>query len=467
MTIRGFIGDKPFYRRVLVIVLPILVQNIITNFVSLLDNVMVGRVGTEEMSGVAIVNQLIFVFNLFIFGAISGAGIFTAQFHGRNNVDGVRRTFRIKLILVAVITVLAELLFIFYGDELILLFLHEGEENIDLAATFDFARRYLRVILFSLPAFAVMQAYSDTLRSTDKTVLPMAASIVAIFVNTVLNYAFIFGKLGAPRLSVVGAALATVIARYAESLLVILITHLTPRKNPFIVGAYRGFAIGASLMRAVMRRGFPLMLNELLWALGTTMVVQAYSLRGLEAVSAQNISSTVSNLFFCAYFAFGNAISIMIGQLLGAGKLEQARDDDRKLIFTCVITCMAVGGIMAILAPLIPQIYNTLDSVKALASQFLLVSAALMPISGFTNASYFTLRSGGKTFVTFLFDSVFVWVVSIPVAHILSRFTAMPILTLYICVQSLEIIKAVIGFILLRSGIWVNNLVESENDTFV
>lgn len=463
MTIRDFFGDKKFYKRVLVIALPILVQNIITNFVSLLDNVMVGLVGTEEMSGVAIVNQLIFVFNLFIFGAISGAGIFSAQFHGRGNTDGVRQTFRIKLILVAVIAVLAEIVFFFFGDELIMLFLHEGEENIDIAATFEFARSYLRVIMIGLPAFAVMQAYSDTLRSTDKTVLPMAASIAAIFVNTVLNYAFIFGKLGAPKLSVVGAALATIIARYVECAIVVVATHLGKKKYPFARGAYSGFKIEKTLWRSVMRRGFPLMLNELLWALGTTAVVQAYSLRGLEAVSAQNISSTVSNLFFCAYFAFGNAISIMVGQLLGAGELERARDEDRKLISTCVLTCVVVGAVMAVLAPLIPQIYNTLDTVKSLASEFLIVSAVLMPISGFTHASYFTLRSGGKTFVTFLFDSVFVWVVSIPVSHILSRYTAMPILTLYICVQSLEIIKAIIGFILLRSGIWLNNLVGSES----
>ena len=133
------------------------------------------------------------------------------------------------------------------------------------------------------------------------------------------------------------------------------------------------------------------------------------------------------------------------------------------MIFTCIVTCLVVGSIMAFLAPLIPQIYNTLNSVKALAADFLVISALLMPISGFTNASYFTLRSGGKTFITFLFDSVFVWVVSIPVSYFLSRYTDMPILPLFACVQSLEIIKAVIGFILLKSGIWLNNLTVDNN----
>lgn len=463
MILKKYIGDKVFYRRVALITLPILVQNIITNFVSLLDNVMVGRVGTEEMSGVAIVNQLIFVFNLFIFGAISGAGIFTAQFFGKKDDEGVRQTFRVKLILVTAITVLTEIVFFFWGDTLVSYFLHEGHEAIDMEKTFGFAHDYLRVIMIGLPPFALMQAYSDTLRSTDKTVLPMKASILAIFVNLFLNYVLIYGNFGAPRLSVVGAAIATIIARYAECAVVVGSTHLRKKENPFIVGAYRHFHIKGSLMLDITKTGLPLMVNELLWALGTTIVVQAYSTRGLEAVSAQNICSTVSNLFFCAFFAFGNSISIMIGQLLGAGELERARDEDRKMIFTCIVTCLVVGSIMAFLAPLIPQIYNTLDSVKALAADFLVISALLMPISGFTNASYFTLRSGGKTFITFLFDSVFVWVVSIPVSYFLSRYTDMPILPLFACVQSLEIIKAVIGFILLKSGIWLNNLTVGNN----
>ena len=183
MILKKYIGDKVFYRRVALITLPILVQNIITNFVSLLDNVMVGRVGTEEMSGVAIVNQLIFVFSLFIFGAISGAGIFTAQFFGKKDDEGVRQTFRVKLILVTAITVLTEIVFFFWGDTLVSYFLHEGHEAIDMEKTFGFAHDYLRVIMIGLPPFALMQAYSDTLRSTDKTVLPMKASILAIFVN--------------------------------------------------------------------------------------------------------------------------------------------------------------------------------------------------------------------------------------------------------------------------------------------
>jgi Na+-driven multidrug efflux pump len=209
----------------------------------------------------------------------------------------------------------------------------------------------------------------------------------------------------------------------------------------------------------VLALGTPLLLNELLWSGGMTMLNQCYSLRGLEVVSAFNISSTIGNLFFCAFIAMGNAISIMIGQILGAGELERAVDEDRKLIAFSLVLSVAVGIMMALVAPLIPQIYNTTDTVKELAVKLLLVYAAMMPLYSYTNSCYFTLRSGGKTVVTFLFDSAFLWCISVPVAFVLSRFTAMPILPLYIAVYALDLIKCAVGFFLVRSRKWVNNLV--------
>lgn len=192
-----------------------------------------------------------------------------------------------------------------------------------------------------------------------------------------------------------------------------------------------------------------------------TTLNQCYSVRGLEVVSAINISSTVSNLFFCAFFATGTTISILIGQRLGAGELELAVEEDRKLLAFAVALSAAVGLLMAAFAPLIPDFYNTTDQVKSLATSFLSVTAALMPLNAFTNGSYFTLRSGGKTMITFLFDSAFVWVVCVPVAMILVHLTGLPILPIFVIVQSLEWIKVVIGAIFLKRRAWVNNLVET------
>ena len=181
MFLKKLIGNKAFYKRVLTVTLPILLQNVITNFVNLLDNIMVGRVGTEQMSGVAIVNQIIMIFNLCIFGAISGAGIFTAQYHGKGDTNGVRYTFRQKIILVLVISIFAELVFIKWGSNFVKLFLHEGGEGISLADTLKYAMDYFRVMLVGLPVFAITQAYSDTLKSTGDTVTPMKSSVVAVW----------------------------------------------------------------------------------------------------------------------------------------------------------------------------------------------------------------------------------------------------------------------------------------------
>ncbi len=456
---RKLIGSKEFYKKVLIITLPILIQQVITNFVSLVDNFMVGRLGTEQMSGVAGVNQLLFVFNICVFGGISGAGIFTAQYFGKGDHKGVRDTFRAKLIIVAVIAAVCLGAFYFFDDELISLFLHQGEDNLDLAATLGFGKQYMLIMLLQVPLFAITQAYAGTLRETGNTVLPMSAGIAAVLTNAVLDYLLIFGKLGLPGLGVEGAAYATVIARFVEASVIVAVTHINRNKYKYVKGLYRSVKIPFALVKDIARKGFPLMLNEILWAVGTTALAWCYSQRGLEVFAAQNISSTVSNLFFCVFFALGSAISIIVGQLLGAGELERAKDEDRKLIFLAVVMCTLIGGVMAILSPYIPQVYNTTDTVKRIATVFLLISSALMPFHGFVHTAYFTLRCGGKTFITFLFDSVYVWTICVPLAFILAQFTDVSAITIYLVVQSLEIIKCIVGFVLVEKGVWVNNLV--------
>lgn len=459
MLLRPYIGDRAFYRRLSAVMVPILIQQLITNFVSLLDNLMVGQVGTEPMSGVAIVNQLLFVYNLCIFGGLAGAGIFTAQFYGKGDREGLRSTVRFKLwfALLAVLTCLS--VFLLFGDKLITLFLHPGEEDLNLAATLGYAKEYLAVMLIQTAPFALSQVYSGTLRETGETLLPMRAGIAAVFVNLLFNYILIFGKLGAPALGVVGAALATVLSRFVELAIILVWTHSHRERCPFAVGLYRSPRVPSALFRRILVLGTPLLLNEFLWSGGMTVLNQCYSLRGLEVVSAFNISNTVGNLFFCAFIAMGNAISIMVGQLLGAGELERAVDEDRKLIAFSLALSVGVGLLMALVSPFIPQVYNTTDTVKALAVKLLLVYAAMMPLFSYTNSCYFTLRSGGKTLITFAFDSLFVWVFSIPVAFYLSRSTDMGIVLMYAIVELLNLVKCVIGAVLVRRRRWVVNLV--------
>jgi len=457
-------GDRAFYKMVLAVAVPIMVQNGITNFVGLLDNVMVGRVGTEQMSGIAIVNQLMMVFNISIFGAISGAGIFGAQFYGCGDHNGVRHTFRFKLYICLALLLLGTAVFLSFGEELILMYLHgEGQEE-SLSAALRYGKEYLWIMLLGLAPFAVEQVYTSTLRECGETMVPMKAGVAAVLVNLLLNWLLIFGSLGFPRLGVAGAAIATVISRYVQAAMEVLWTHCHTERMPFIVGAYRSVKIPGVLTGNILVRGTPLMVNEILWSAGMAVLMQCYSVRGLAAVAALNISTTISNVFNIVFIAMGSAISIIVGQLLGAGKMEEAKETDTRLIAFSVFSCFGIGAVLILCAPLFPRLYNTTEEVRALAADFMRIAALCMPLAAFIHASYFTLRSGGRTVVTFLFDSVFLWCVSIPLAYVLSRFTGMPIVPLYLCCQLVDAVKCVIGFVLVKKGIWVNNIVLSKRD---
>ena len=453
-------GDRAFYRMVLAVAVPIIIQNGITNFVGLLDNIMVGQVGTQQMSGVAMSNQLLFVFNLCVFGVISGAGIFGAQFYGCGNYEGVKNAFRFKLLSCGLLLLAGILVLTGGGRTLISLYLNDTSGSGDAVRTLSFGYDYLLWMLAGLPPFVLAQVYASTLREAGETVLPMKAGTTAVLVNLVLNYVLIYGKFGAPALGVVGAAIATVVSRYVECLIVVIWSHRNRQKVPYLDGVYRTLRIPGRLARQIFVRGFPLMINEALWSAGMAILMQCYSVRGLSVIAGLNISSTISNLFNIAIIASGNAVSIIVGQLLGAGKLEEAKETDTRLISFAVESCIVIGALLAVAAPLFPRMYNTTEEVRALAERFITISALLMPVQAFLNASYFTLRSGGKTFVTFLFDSGFLWVASIPLAFILSRFTSIPIVPLYLICQMVDILKALLGFVMVRSGVWIHNFVE-------
>lgn len=459
---KRYIGDRAFYRRVMAVAIPIIIQNAITNFVSMLDNIMVGQIGTVPMSGVSIVGNLMFVFNLCVFGATSGAGIFTAQFHGNQDRDGVRHTFRFKLLICLLLAGVGCGIFLTCGDSLIRLYLTGEGSAADAEAALGFGKAYLSVMLWGLIPFALSNAYSGTLRETGQTMVPMLGGVTAVLVNLVLNYILIFGKFGAPVMGVEGAALATVVSRYVELAIVAGWTHLNPEKNPFIRGAFRSAYIPAPLLKGILAKGMPLLINEALWAGGMAFMNQCYSTCGLDVVPAMNISSTLYNLGSVGFLAMGNAVGIIMGQMLGSGSNEEAvRDTNRKLILVSICAGIFFGGLMLAASGLFPLLYKTTDSVRLLATRLIWIGAIMMPFNAYTNASYFTLRSGGQTVITFLFDSCFVWVLCVPLAYCLSRFTPMAILPLYAICQSTDLIKTAIGAYLLKKGSWIRNLAQN------
>ena len=454
-----YIGDRAFYRRCLGVAVPIIIQNGITNFVSLLDNIMVGQVGTVPMSGVSIVNGLMFVFNLCVFGASSGAGIFTAQFHGSNDSEGIRHTFRFKFLICLLISLLGVGIFLAGGPVLIGLYLTGEGDGAIAAGALKYGLDYLHVMLWGFLPFALTNTYSSTLRETGETFVPMVGGICAVLVNLCLNYVLIFGHFGAPAMGVEGAALATVISRFVELAIVAGWTHTHGDKKPFIRGAYRSVYIPGKLLKAIAVKGMPLLINEALWSSGMAIMNQCYSTCGLDVVPAMNISSTIFNLASVTFLAMGNAVGIIMGQMLGAGCGEaEVRDTNRKLMAVSIASGLFFGGIMAAFSGLFPQIYNTTEQVRQLAGMLICINACIMPFNAYTNACYFTLRSGGQTLVTFLFDSCFVWVCCVPLAYCLSRFTDLSIVPLFAICLSTDLVKCAIGAYMIRQGKWIQNL---------
>ena len=465
-----FIGDRAFYSMVMTIAVPMIVQNAITNFVSLLDNIMVGQVGTEQMSGVAIANQLMFVYMLCIFGGHGGAGIFTSQFHGKNDPDGIRYTMRFKMWLNILLVTVGVLLFTLWDEALISLFLHDGSASGDLALTLESGKQYLKVMIFGMVPFALAQTYTGTLREVGETSLPMKAGIVAVLVNLAGNFLLIYPTrtltvlgvcvlMPGAGLGVVGAAVATVVSRFVEFGIVAVWSHTHTERFPFFKKVWHSLRLPGGLTWSIIRKGMPLLVNEFIWSFSMTSINQCYSVRGLAVVAAVNIASTISNLFNVVYMSLGTAVGIVVGKLLGQGNMEEAVDTDRKMIAFGVTASVFIGGALAAVSGLFPLLYNTTDEVRGLAGFFIMISGLLMPMFSFLHCTYFTLRCGGKTGVTFLFDCVFICCVSLPLAYCLAHFTGMDIRWLYLCVMCTDLIKCIIGFVLVKKGIWINNIV--------
>ena len=460
MLLSKFIGNKAFYKKVMIIVVPIMMQNALTNLVSMVDNIMVGAIGTEQLSAVAIVNQLLFVFNLAVFGLSAGIGIFTAQYYGKGDYEGLKSTIRLKIVSAIILLFVSILIFQFAGSFLIESYMHDGEQDMNLALAFKEAKKYLSIMLVGLIPFVITQIYGGTLREVEKTTPPMLASISAVFTNLILNYVLIF-VMG---LGVAGAAIATVISRFVECFAILIYVGINKKKSlPFMEKIYRGFRIEKSLVVRVLPKALPLLANEFCWSLGIALLSFCYSLRGLDVVAATNITSTISNLFNVSTISFGTAISIIIGGLLGAGKIDEARSTNIKLTFTSFVISIFFGLVLFFASDLFPMLYNTTPEVKALSSSFIKCYVVYLPMSSLMNSFYFAIRSGGKTVITFIFDSIYMLCVTVPFTFILAKFTDIHIIPVYALSLGIEIFKVLLGFILISQGKWLQNIVDENN----
>jgi len=454
------IGDKAFYRRVFAVALPMILQNLISNFVSMLDNIMVGQLSTAQIGAVTIANNnLFFIFMLFLYGGAAGAGIFTTQYYGSGDHQGIRHTFRFKLLVCFALALVGSGIFLFAGKPLISLYL-QGEGDPTLAAdTLRYCYEYVLIMLVSMFPFALTNAYAGTLRECGHPVVPMVASLVAMGVNLIGNYILIFGHFGAPAMGVAGAAWATVISRYVEFLIVAVWTHTKKEKCPYAKGLYRSLHIPKKLLGSIASRGLLIMVNEGAYAVGLAILNQCYSYCSLDVVPALSISTTFYNLAAVAFHSLGATVGIITGQMLGAGRpKDEIRRDNNRQCALSVASGILFGALCVALSRVFPSIYNTTSSVQEIAKWLLIISGVAMPLQAYFFPVYFTLRAGGKTVSAFLIDCGSIWFLSIPLAFIASRFTSLPILAIYALCQGMDIIKCILGYLLIKKDDWLQNL---------
>jgi len=450
------IGTKNFYKSVFRIAIPIMIQNVVTNSVSLVNNITVSNLGTESLAGVAIANTLISIYYLCIFGTISATGIFGAQYAGRKDYTGERFIFRLMIILAVVFSSVWMLFFMAAGKPLIALFLHENSDGTNLALTLSEAYRYIFVMSISFLPYSINSAYSEMLRENNRARVPMRASIIALITSLLLNLVLV------PLFGVVGAASASVISRFIECFMNVTWTHKYPEEVPFVYHAFDTLKVPAPLAKTVLLKGIPLIISETLWSVGETVITQSYSYHGVTAVAAINMAVTISSLVNTAFFSMGVAIGIILGNILGSGDMEKAKDTDNKLLTLSLFIGTAVGVVLLGLGMVVPQIYTSQpEEVKNLARLFIWCEAAGAPFRAYGNATYYTIRSGGNTVMTFLYDCGSIWFLSAATAYFLTHFTSLGVVTIYLAVKLVEGIKCLIGTYLVIKGKWLTNIVDT------
>ena len=451
---KHLIGTRNFYKTLIAVAAPLVLQQLITTSVQLVDNVMVGKLGEQAIGSVSVVNQLYFVVILITFGAMGGAGVFSAQYFGSKDFEKLRQTFRFKVIIGFLVALLSFVIFTFFGENLISLFTKNP-------TTIQGGLDYLNIIKWSAFPWILSVAISNTFRETGVTKPLLYISIVAIVTNTALNFILIFGLFGFPALGIIGAAIATFIARVIEFTLMLIL--LQRKGQVFNSKVFEIFKIDKKVLAGIVVMAIPLTLNEALWSSGQTVFLHAYSTRGDSALAALNITGAISQLVFVTFGGIATAVAVMVGNTLGKGDLQEAKDNSKKLIAFSVFIAIIAGAVLFILSFFILDLYDVAEVTKRTAAFNIRVNALFIPVYSFNVALYFTLRAGGDTKSTIMIDAGYMWVVPVPIALALAYYTNLPVTLMFLLVQSLDIPKMAFGLARYRKEHWVKNLAK-END---
>lgn len=430
--------------------LPTMIQQFITAFGNLVDNLMIGVNGKDAINAVGASGQIFFVVMLIGFGVSAGVGVFIAQQYGSQKYEQMHYTFLIGIISVVAIGVVSAVVVYTFKGTFIGFFTKVESQHI---LSYD----YLKIIVFTYPIFLISIVIAGAYRSCGNTIVPMIAGVIAIVINTTLNFLLINGNFGAPALGVQGAAIATLVARCIELLILIIIME---RKHmPFRPKILDVFKIPFSLVVKIYKKALPLMMNEFLWGFGTVIIMGFYGSRNADDYTSVQMAYTTANLLFVVMSGFATAVGILVGQELGRQKLIEAKKHSEMLIQLALLTGLIVVGLAFILSFITPNLYNVSDEIRNNSANILRVIALFFPVYMILVTFFFVLRAGGDTTGVLIMDSLIMWICSIPLIFILTTYTAIPLILIFILVQCVDFIKLIAAVIIYRKYEWLKTLV--------
>lgn len=443
-------SDVIFLKKVVQVALPIAMQGLLNSIVNLVDNLMIGNLGETSIAAVGLANKVFFVFSLLVFGVCSGSGVLSAQFWGKGDLRNMRRTLGMALTIVVACSLFFVIPSVTNPHIVMRIF---TESN----ATIIEGGKYLKIAALTYPLIAISNAYAATLRAANRVKAPMYVSMITILINVSLNYTLIFGHFGFEAMGVAGAAIATLTARTFEAIALVTIVYVT--KSPAACRLSELFGFDFRFTRLFAATAFPVIANEFMWGLGTTIYSLVYGRMGDGAVAAVTIATTITDLLVVFFQGTSNACAVILGNELGADHLERAESYAKKFVVLQILASVLIALIMVAVSPYFIGLFAISEQVMGDVRMCIIMFALFMPIKMYNYVNIVgILRSGGDTKYCLFLDCFGVWAIGIPLAFIGGLWLQLPIWTVFALVMFEEFFKTVLGILRYKKKIWLRNL---------
>lgn len=443
---------KSFYKSFFLLLVPMALKELIAAFINLLDTVMLGDLGSDVIAAVGIANQWYFLFAVVTFGMCGGAGVFAAQYWGAKDIKNMRKVLGINLMLVSLLSALFIAVSLSAPQMIIRFFRSES-------AIVDYGVKYLRIVCFSYILSGITAAYDMSLCCSEKANISFVARFIGLCVNIVMNWALIYGHLGFSAMGIEGAAIATIIARASELLIILSVVY--GKKLIQAASLKEMFTFPKGMLQKYFKAALPVTLNESAWALGTVTYSWVFSQVSAEAVVVITIVQNIERLLLVFFHGGGNAAGILIGKLVGAGDTENAFNVSKKLCVLNTVFSIAVAALFIVIRPLVLIPYNITPSIYNQTLDILFLTALIMTVKSLT--FYFIVgvfRNGGDTKFAALIDITSMWLIGVPLVLIAGLVFKLPLEKIYIIMMSEEVVKLLLSIWRYRSKKWIHNLVK-------